>query len=345
MYIISKFFLIILVLSSSAHAVDMKVIYTKGKVQKINLENKKVDLDKGGTLIEGDILLTGKDAFVVLKIKGHSTHKVEENSEITIVNLPYYFDKSEELDQGATFLLKAGTIFSDVVASSGKKTLSIKSNNTVMGVRGTKLLVSRQKKTQDVWLLVKTGEVEVHNELSGNKDILIKDQGVVVESDRTFTAIKRYDILKELSWDMSPASNVNEFSIKKKMAYKEFSEKKSKWDRNEVIYGEKEKRWEREHRDYIERTKNLKPMAIKLKRKRKVTDLITKKPKDLARGINNKNKIRRNDFLELQKKRKIQRKLDQNDLIENRNKNRPKPKLPTLPSGAGSNIPAGSGII
>jgi hypothetical protein len=342
MFIISKILLIFLTLSTAAQAVDMKVIFSKGKVQKINLENEKVNLDKGDNLVEGDILLTGKDAFVVLKIKGHSTHKVEENSEITVVNLPYYFEKSSELDQGANLLLKAGTIFSDVVSSNGKKTLTIKSNNTVMGVRGTKLLVSRDKESKDVWLLVKTGEVEIHNELSGHKDILIKGQGLVVENDRTFTAIKRYDILKNLSWDMSPASNTNEFSIKKKLAYKEYSDKKSKWDRNEVIFGEKEKRWDHEQRDYVERTKDLKPMTIKLIRKKNVKSLITKKPKDLANGIKNKNKIRRNDFLELQKKRKIQRKLDQNDLLENRNRNRPRPKLPSTPSSIETTKPTDS---
>ncbi len=324
MSIISKLVLIF-ILCSTAFGEDMKVLFKKGKVQKINLENKKLNIDSGDVLVEGDILLTGEDSFVVVTLKGHSTHKLEQNSQITILSLPYYFKGSKELDQGASFLLKAGTIFSDVVTTEGVKSLTIKSNNTVMGVRGTKFLASREEETQNVWLLVKSGEVEIHNELSGDKDILITEQGVVVENDRTFTGVKRYEILKELSWDMSPASVFNSFAKKKQQALSEYSQKKTKWNRNEVIYSQKEKRWNREQRDYEERTKSLKSVKIKKRRKAQIKESINKSPKDLARGIKNKNKIRRNDFLELRQKRKIQRKLDQNDLKDKRKNNRPKP--------------------
>jgi hypothetical protein len=277
-------------------AKDIKVFFVKGTSYSISMKGEKKDLTKGDFLIEGDTLITGKKSFIVLKIEGHSTYKVEESSEITVNDLAYTFKDSNELDQGANLFVRAGTLFSKVKKTKGKKSLTVETKNTTMGVRGTEFLVNVDRITKDLILAVRTGEVVIENQLSKEKEILTEKQSVFVEKDKTFSQPKKYEWLEKVSWDMTKNSNGSSFSKHKKRIHKEIIKNKRPWIRNEVRFQQKEMKWNKDETIYRKRIVKLKPREIKLQRQKNRDRFIKKSPKDLANGVNNKTKLIRNNF-------------------------------------------------
>lgn len=342
-----KVFLFLLIFTTSAFAIDLTVFYVKGEVFKVNSQGETTALKKGDSLIEGDSVKTKKDSLAILKAKGHSTHKIEQNTEIEISKLPYKFKKSDLLDQEGDLLLKAGTIFSEVTKSKGKKALTITSNNTAMAVRGTTLMVSRDLKTNDVWLAVKKGEVEIENYLSGQKDILTSKQAILVEEDRRFIALKRYKWMNNVSWEVTNTQNPKSFSKIKKQALKETQQRKTKWVRNEVLFQEKEKSWKKDEVQYKKETKNLSVKEIKTIRLKRINKINRSKNKpNFSGGILKKEKLRKNNFLNLQKRSRLEnRKKLLNRSQNKRRRNRPiprpdtAPQVPSLPGGTGTPLP------
>ena len=166
------FTILLCLLNFSVFAKEIKVVYAKGNVKIFDIEGNKSKALKGMIVKEGELISTAKSSFVILKIEGHSVHRVEEETTLRIDELPYNFEDSEELEQGGNLYLKVGTIFSEVIKKSDNDSLTIKTKNTTMGVRGTKFMVSSGGENQNTWLSVDEGEVEIKNDLSKNHDVV-----------------------------------------------------------------------------------------------------------------------------------------------------------------------------
>jgi hypothetical protein len=288
--------LLSIIFSFSSYSKDIEVIFVKGKTYSISMKGKRVSLKKGDFLVEGDTIITEKKSFAILKIENHSTHKIEAESEIYVRDLAYFYEGSKQLEQGANLFVKAGTIFSKVQKVKGKKSLVIESRNSAMGVRGTELLVSVDRRSKDVILAVKTGEVEIENKVSGEKEIIMKKQGIYVGEDLSFSQPKKYLWIDKLSWNMTTKSKAASFIHKRKVILKEIRKKKAHWIRNEVLFKQKETQWGRDQKTYDIASASLSPNKVKATRVRKRLNFIKKQPKDLANGINNKSKLNRNSF-------------------------------------------------
>jgi hypothetical protein len=309
--------LFIFLLSLNTQAIDIKIFYAKGDVKIVDLEGVKKKALRGETAIEGDKIVTGDKSFVIIKIDKHSVHRVEENSSLLISKLPYFFKDSEHLEQGGSFYLEIGTIFSEVFKKSGNESLEVRTKNTIMGVRGTKLMVSRDLDSNHTWLSVDEGEVEIKNEISNHHDIVLKKQSIVVENDSHFTKQKRFDWHNKVSWNIDKGlDEVKTFKVNSKLAFMEHAKKRTKWTRNEVQFRDGKNNWNARKKSWSMKVKVLKP-NLKLKKRtksldRKLKKLIKKRgmPKstiELYKGIeNSKDELKLNDFVN----KKIDRSMD-----------------------------------
>ena len=311
--------------STYCFAEDVTVFYKKGYVVKLDSEGVETQLKKGDSLIEGESIKTGGGAFAILKIGNHSTHRVEEKSEILIEKLPYTFEESEELQQGAGFFLKMGTVFSNIVKKADEESFQVKTRNTTMGVRGTELMASIDPDSQDTWLTVNEGTVEVSNGLSKSDDLVEHGKTMVIEKDKNFTQQKRYDFQEKLSWDLDQKKEkFKSFRQQRKFAYKEFRQKRSSWTRNESRWKEFKNKRKARIEKFRERVKKLKGskkleqrrqlraklkekvQSIRAKRKATVQELKEKKTfhrKGLLDSQDNES-FQPNSFMNRRKKRK-----------------------------------------
>lgn len=315
-----KLLLILFFISSNVFAEDILIYFSKGKVVSIDSDGNEKSLTKGDYLSEGEILKTGENSFVILKIGSHSTHRVEESSEIIVEQLPYKYEDSEELQQGGRFFLKLGTIFSEIFQKTDNESFEVKTLNTTMGVRGTKLMASIDGESSDTWLTVNEGIVEVKNNISNDQDIVIKDQSMVIEKDKNFTRQQKYEWQKNLKWNIEQnKGNFKTFKKQRKLAYKEFRQRRSSWTRNEVRWKNfKDKRKEKLQK-YKKRIKNLKGSKSLEKRKKlrkkmqqrrqslkvkKVNEFRKKKSFYKKGMLNNNQKMESNSFIKEDKNRK-----------------------------------------
>lgn len=237
-----KILVLLLFLQSIALGIDVKVIYVKGDVKKVDLDGKVKNLVKGDVLIEGYTVKTSADSYALLKIDGHSNHRVEENSEVMIEELPYNFENSKELEQGGSVIIQVGTIFSEITSRADIPTFQVKTKNTVMGVRGTEFMASVLENSEDVFLTVKKGEVEVQNAFSDFHDVVNVNETIVIEKDTKSTQQRRHEWTEKLQWDLS-ATNFEKgkrFAQVRKEALEAHKQKRKPWVRNELRFN---KRW------------------------------------------------------------------------------------------------------
>ncbi len=334
-----------LLISFRALAIDVSVFYAKGNVKIIDLEGNEKKALKGETVTEGEKIITGKKSFVILKIDSHSIHRVEESSSLLISKLPYHFKNSDELEQGGSFYLEVGTIFSEIFKKSGNNSHEIRTKNSIMGVRGTKFMVSKDK-DDHTWLSVEHGEVEVKNEQTNHHDVVINKQSIVIENDKYFTQPKRYEWQKKLSWNIDKAKeDVKTFSNHRKLALMEFSKKRTKWTRNEVRFKEVQHSWVKRKKAYdlnIKKNKltpNTKLKNRKLRLEEKLENLYKKKgmPKstrELYKSIlNSKSDLKLNDFANEkldESKSKMRSNKERLRQIRNIRRDQNKPKQPVV---------------
>ena len=256
-------------------AKDIEVIHVTGVVNKIDSAKIKTKIEKGMWLQEADTIITDIDSTVILKIPGHSLHKIESDSKIKIQQLPYQFEKSQLLEQGASFFLEKGTILSDILEESDIVSMQISTKFTRMHVRGTTLMVTSDTKTDDVWLSVKSGEVEVKNDKSTHHDVVISGQTLTIEQDRRFTKIQEYNWIKQINWNFSNFGRAefkdsSNFKRLRSMAYKEFEKKRAKWVRDEKVWQQKNQMWQSQRDRWTKNTSELSSNKIRLERKDKL---------------------------------------------------------------------------
>jgi len=346
--------LLLFIFSQNSFAKDIIVFYAKGDVKITNLENEERKALKGTNITEGEQISTGNNSFVILKIDGHSVHRVEENSNLLINNLPYNFKDSDELEEGGSFYLKLGTIFSEVTQKSDTNSLTIKTKNSTMGVRGTKLMVSKGQETNDTWVSVKEGVVEVQNEVSGNHDLLLNKQSLVIESDKNFTKQKVYEWQNKLSWTIDkPIEIEKSFRSQRKLERMEFRKKRSNWTRKEALFKSKMNEWKTKNEKYKIRTKDFKPNPQKIIRKERLKEKISIKLKDkrlkkstrqLYKGILNQDQdIKLNDFAKSRLDKSNEKIKIKRIELEKMRRQRTRRNLPRppAPGGISGNNPAG----
>lgn len=296
------FLLFVFLLSFSSFAEDIKVVQVKGDAFKISLKGKKVALKKQDVILQEDTIVTGKDSLLIIKIKKHSIHKIEENTKIKIISLPYNFEKSKEVEKAASFYLKVGTFFSKILKKTEVPNMKVKTKGSTMGIRGTTFMASVDKKAKDVWLSVKNGEVEIKNNQSGQHDIVTKGETLVVEKDRKFTRQRKYDWVRKVNWDVSKITGQKKpFAKLRSLAYKKFKAKKAPWVRDEIRFAKKRKKWSQQEKSWKAKVKRLTPNKLRLKRNSEVLKIKNKFNKVNLIQRKNGRPLKRNEFL----KRKI----------------------------------------
>jgi len=331
--------LLLLLITSNIWSMDISIFYAKGNVTISDLEGNDKKALKGDILTEGEKIITGSKSFVIIKIDKHSIHRIEENSNLLISKLPYQYQDSDQLEQGGSFYLEMGTIFSEVFKKSGNDSLEISTKNTSMGVRGTKLMVSKDPDSKNIWLSVDEGEVEIKNSISNNHDVISKKQSIVVEGDRNFTKQRRFDWQNKVSWNIEKSKdNINTFESQKKLALMEHGKKRTKWIRDEVQFNNVKNRWKARKKKWSVKAKRLKP-SVKLKKRKARLESQLKKvmkkkgmPKstrELYKGIQNKKtELKLNDFANKRLDRSREKMRNKKRRLENINKERRKLNRP-----------------
>ncbi len=339
---------VILGLLSPVFAVDIEVVFVKGNAFKVSIDSEKLPLKKGMLIQEAETLKTEKDSFVIFRIKGHSTHRLDEESEIKISSLPYFYEGSDKLEQGGSFILKVGRILSDVHTEDNGESLKLKTKHTSMGVRGTKFLFGINK-DDTVLLSVNEGKVIIKNDLSGNEDFVDPNQSLIVENDLNFTAKSRYDFQKEINW------NVRDFSYEPKaqrlrsIIAKEFQQKKRKWVRNNIALKKDKESWIKKEKIRLEKVRELKPSQSLERRRKKLRKILkddeqvkkkrlNPETRKIIQNIEARRDLRFRDSIRKERvRRRIQDQLKDGSLSEPTNEPKPiKPPMPKPPGGSGN---------
>jgi hypothetical protein len=257
-----------------ALANDIEIISLKGEVFKIDSNNERLSLVKGMRLQENEVLVTGQSSSVLLQISGHSFFKVESSSRLKVEKLPYFFEDSKLLEQGASLKLEKGTLFCRLLEQSDIVSMRVTTKNSIISSRGASFVVDLDSVTNDVWVVSRGKEVEVQNDKSTHHDVLSSEQALMIENDRGFTQIRQYQWTKKIHWYFKSFSSNNlSFQQLRESANKEFHQSRQKWVRNEVLWDKKSEKWKNERLRWKHKTAELKPNKLRLERK----DLIRRK--------------------------------------------------------------------
>lgn len=292
---------------SSAFAEDINVVFKKGEAFVTNSDGEMTILVRGMKLQEIDTIKTGENSFVILNIKGHSNYRVEENTVLTIDDLPYFYENSDKLEQGGSLILKTGTILIDVIKKFDEPALEIKAKNSVMGVRGTKFLVSSDSETDDILLSVDSGMVEIKNLLTNNTDFVQKDESIYMEKGNVFTQRRKYNFSKDIDWNINQRKLKTTFKSLRKKIRDEINAKKSSWkvdkSRIEKIKKKLKKRYENSFKinQNLEESKLLKSRIRSVYKKREKLRLDNLKQGDIR--LERLEKLNRNKLDKLKRER------------------------------------------
>lgn len=247
------------ILSGQLMAADLVVKFVKGKAYKRDVDEKTVGLKKGSKVVETDTIITESKSLVILRVKGHSTIKIEANTEVEISELPYFYEKSKEVERPASLILHYGSMLFDVKKKSDNEVLKVKTKNTVMGVRGTKFLVSQD---ENLLLSVKSGLVEIDNAKSGQTDFVDGGESIVLEKNKTFTKRQKYKFQDDINWNLDE-SKKSSLNAKFKKSYREeFIKKKKPWVQDKKRFKKFRNMWEVRNQRFQDKTKSLKTSKV-----------------------------------------------------------------------------------
>lgn len=180
-----KFLLASLFITSFAYA-DATITRSGGDI-KVN--GKAITT---GTIVKNgeEIVISGKKSFAQLKFDDGSRMLIKEGT--------LKLSAPEEAKQNLVQLVK-GTIF--VHKAKGDSSLKIKTNHSMMGVRGTKFFV--QEDPKETYLCVCEGKVEISNGVS--TEMISMKEDAFVSSGKAF----KKSIANQMMWDMA-TQGVNE---------------------------------------------------------------------------------------------------------------------------------------
>ncbi len=321
--------ILLLTLSSNLFAVDIKVVFTKGDNFKIEEDEaggeEAKPLRKNDYLHESHSVATGRNGFVLLRIAGHSNIRLEANTKIVINQLPYFYEDSKEIEREASFILEFGNMFVDMDRKFDTEALTIKSRNSVLGVRGTKFLVGRDEKSNDVLLTVKSGQVEIKNNISQQNDFVLPNESIVVANDKNFTAKQKYKFQNDIDWEINNPKAKKGFKQLSQAYRQEFKAKRKSWKVNKKQRQKLKNAWKVRTLANLDKTKSLKPSSIYKQRRQRIRTIRENREFKRKHNKKRKKKLRmkkaeqtkkrvpmpiKNPIKQIQKRKKIRNKID-----------------------------------
>ena len=154
-----------------------------------------------------DIIKTENKSFVILKFKNDRSSKILKlgsNSELKID-----FEKNSielGLNKGSTFIQFLKSKLRSNSSNSDK--LFIKVKNVSMGVRGTQFFITHANdKSNDVWMCVKEGIVEVKEKNGPKSTDVTEGKGILIKKGDQITSPRPYKWISKLDWNMQTKEN------------------------------------------------------------------------------------------------------------------------------------------
>lgn len=191
-----------------------QIRYAKGQVSVNGKESPK-----GTKVLDNDLIKVGPKSLAILELDDGSKIKINEDTEIKVVN--------ETKEAPATALLGQGSAFFKITKMLNQKVATdkfkVKTRQASLGVRGTEFFVSYGKnKTQDIWMCVNEGLVEARS-LKGTTFVK-QGEGIQVKQNKISTP-KPLAWTKKLNWSTDENSNDLENKVSIEEAYTDILEK------------------------------------------------------------------------------------------------------------------------
>lgn len=203
-----RFQLLIFLFSFSIYSANL--FYVKGRVY----INEKLS-GKGTILKNNDVVKTDLKSLAIISTKSGSKIKLDEKSKLTL----------KDIDKEIEFVdLSLGQAFFNIVKKNILKNnhikFKVKTNSTVMGVRGTEFFASYGK-NNDIWMCVNEGIVTIKAENDSKETSVKKGEGVLVKNGKETSEPRPLPWTKNLNWSMNPSEKDLANKIKIQEAYKD----------------------------------------------------------------------------------------------------------------------------
>ena len=180
----------IIPISSESH-----ISYMEGDVT-ILRGTEELQGDFGLTIKKDDVIQTGKTSLAILELEDRGTLKLREDTQLIL----------DDLGDKMTVSLKSGGLFSRIKKIFGLE-YEVRTVSTVAGVRGTEFFMAYGRKieeTEDLWLCVNEGAVQV-SILKSMESILVNEgEGITIPAGTRLTKPKYYSWTENLNWNTDP---------------------------------------------------------------------------------------------------------------------------------------------
>ena len=186
-----------------------KIIYSKGIVTAGPAKGPISSVSKNDLVSIGDIIETGEDSLVVIKIDDTVTLKLNEKSKMKIEKPQVAKSKKTY----KTFLLKMGSTFVEAMSENlakKKQGIIVTTKTASFGVRGTKFFVALSHPKgiefdeEDVWMCVNEGEVVARNKAFGEHVTVAEGEGIAIPFGKNTAPPKKLLGTIKLNWSMDP---------------------------------------------------------------------------------------------------------------------------------------------
>ena len=189
-----KLFLICLCIASfpaSALGRELgRVVFSK-KGETALRKGEKLDLKNGTKILKGDVVQVPESGLLILKLPW-GVMKIPSRSELAL---------SEENE----VTLRSGASFFKVTPKKINH-FRVRTRTAVMGVRGTEFFVAygkKSKESEDVWMCVNEGSVDVTASKKGSQALNVPaGKGIFLNQKEGTTAPKAYAWTKDLNWNV-----------------------------------------------------------------------------------------------------------------------------------------------
>lgn len=183
-----------------AQETEAILIHLEGRVDILGKDSGQRRGTKGMTLKEGEGVRTLGDGLAVLALPDGSRLKLRESSFMRLTQ----FTRGN-LGRVTKLDLIGGSVFTKVAKLGASDQFTLMAASAVAGVRGTEFFTAHGPKrpdgSEDVWLCVNEGEVEVKG--AGGPEAKVKaGEGIQVKAGKEVTPPKAYAWTKNLNWNM-----------------------------------------------------------------------------------------------------------------------------------------------
>lgn len=171
------------------------ISYIEGHVMVLR-GNEELAGDFGFTLLKNDTIKTGTGSLAILELEDRGTVKLREDTTLLL----------KDLGERLTVSLKTGGIFSRIKRILGLE-YEVTTQNVVAGVRGTEFFIAYGKKvedSQDLWLCVNEGTVEVSVPASADSVLVTEGEGITIPAGNRLTQPQYYKWTENLNWNVDP---------------------------------------------------------------------------------------------------------------------------------------------